>query len=1002
MEIVDGMCRICEDVIPVYSDTLPLFKFQREPDRDLKELANNIRWFKSYSTCTHLYKSFIIFDVQTPPSKFVIRPRKGPKSKAKSHCKHQHGQPTDIYAKRCKQIKARLLSSIGPKTYDIYANLKVENDNFQTIIQKLTRHFSPKDHKRVRIANFRKIAQHSDETIDKFIERLREAASGCEFTNVDDELINQIIDKTTSESLKTHLTLTENLDLKEVLRVGRALETLKTRTLLDNEEINRINYQPNSNQNTDVYRKVRPNDTCGHCGYEYPHINRSCPASNHTCAKCKKQNHFESVCRSYRHSGDSNTWHQNSNKRKRKDQSQNKKYQQKYHRPKPVERNPKYPNTINKVDEENESEDDIENIFSLDQRSSKRKYVFIQMLNGEPSFLVDTGTTLNVIDQITFESLDFDQVKIEPCTTRVYGYGSSQALHMLGVFTTNVTFQNKSINTRFAISKGNSGCILGLETLEALEIISITCSINDELNKYPNLFSGKVGKFKDIKVKLHINQNVVPVRQPHRRIPFHLRDRVEDEIQRMLDMDIIEPASGPTPWVSPIVVVPKPGQPDKIRICTDAPPESRYVTVFSTHIGLFQYKRLNFGINCAAEIFQNQVQEAIKDIKNTKNISDDIIIHGKTKLEHDNALHALFKRLEEIGATINKEKLIIDAPEIKFFGIIFSGDGVKPDNLKVKALKEAKLPKNASELRSFLGLATYVARFIKDYATISEPLWRLTKLNTKWNWEKEHNDAFEKVKESITTNAMAHFDKSFDTLVIVDASPVGLGAILMQTNPKDPSDTRIIMFISRLLSDTEKRYSHIEKEALGLVWSCERLHLFIFSKKFKAITDNKAVELIFKNPKSNPPARIQRWCLRLSQYDFIIIHRPGKYNPADYLSRNPIENPTCHNPAEEYVYFIETELGPPAVTKQQIAEYTLRDVSLQNVIKMINDQPHVLDQTVQCFAQIKEQLTVTNSGIVLKGLQIVIPEKLQSKIITIAHEGHIGVAKTKALLRELL
>ncbi|CAF1102213.1 unnamed protein product, partial [Brachionus calyciflorus] len=93
---------------------------------------------------------------------------------------------------------------------------------------------------------------------------------------------------------------------------------------------------------------------------------------------------------------------------------------------------------------------------------------------------------------------------------------------------------------------------------------------------------------------------------------------------------------------------------------------------------------------------------------------------------------------------------------------IFSGDGVKPDNLKGKALKEAKLPKNASELRSFLGLATYVARFIKDYETILEPLWRLTKLNTKWNWEKEHNDAFEKVQDSITTYAMAHFDKSLN------------------------------------------------------------------------------------------------------------------------------------------------------------------------------------------------------------------------------------------------
>ena len=155
-----------------------------------------------------------------------------------------NGQPNEAYIKRCKQIKARILSCIGPKTYDTYANLKEENDNFNTIIQKLTKHFSPKDHKRVRIANFRKIAQHMDEPVDKFVERLREAASGCEFSNVDDEIINQIIDKTASDALKTHLTLTENLDLKEVLRVGRALETLKTSTQNTTEEIRAPTHQP--------------------------------------------------------------------------------------------------------------------------------------------------------------------------------------------------------------------------------------------------------------------------------------------------------------------------------------------------------------------------------------------------------------------------------------------------------------------------------------------------------------------------------------------------------------------------------------------------------------------------------------------------------------------------------------------------------------------------------------------------------------------------------------
>jgi hypothetical protein len=147
------------------------------------------------------------------------------------------------------------------------------------------------------------------------------------------------------------------------------------------------------------------------------------------------------------------------------------------------------------------------------------------------------------------------------------------------------------------------------------------------------------------------------------------------------------------------------------------------------------------------------------------------------------------------------------------------------------------------------------------------------------------------------------------------------------------------------------------------------------------------VELIFGNPKSNPPARIQRWCLRLSQYDFEIVHKPGKYNPADYLSRNPVENPTAYNPAEEYINFVETQHCPPAVTTKQVAEATKVDPSLQNVIKMVKNLPHVIDDTVQRFTHIKDNLTVTDSGIILKRTQLVIPVKLQEILISIAHEG---------------
>ena len=181
----------------------------------------------------------------------------------------------------------------------------------------------------------------------------------------------------------------------------------------------------------------------------------------------------------------------------------------------------------------------------------------------------------------------------------------------------------------------------------------------------------------------------MPVAQRHRRIPFHLRDKVDAEIQRLIDLDIIERVNGPTDWVSPIVVVNKPHSPGEVRICIDmrqanrAIKRSRYVqptvddiqnklngsavyskldlragyhqltldknsrhmTTFATHSGLFQYKRLNFGISSASEVFQNVVEQVIQGINGAFNISDDIIVYGKTQRDHDKALKLVFKRL---------------------------------------------------------------------------------------------------------------------------------------------------------------------------------------------------------------------------------------------------------------------------------------------------------------------------------------------------------------------
>ena len=185
-------------------------------------------------------------------------------------------------------------------------------------------------------------------------------------------------------------------------------------------------------------------------------------------------------------------------------------------------------------------------------------------------------------------------------------------------------------------------------------------------------------------------------------------------------------------------------------------------------------------------------------------------------------------------------------------------------------------------------MANYCSRFIKDFASISAPLRELTRKDTPWHWGPEHARALQTIKDSLTSNTvMSYFDPGKDTELVVDASPVGLGAILYQNNKS--GERRTIAYASRALSDVERRYSQTEKEALAIVWTCEHFHLYLYGNPFTLVTDHKALEIICNNPCSKPPARIERWGLRLQPYDLRVGYRKGKENPAEYVSRHPIQ-----------------------------------------------------------------------------------------------------------------
>ena len=267
-----------------------------------------------------------------------------------------------------------------------------------------------------------------------------------------------------------------------------------------------------------------------------------------------------------------------------------------------------------------------------------------------------------------------------------------------------------------------------------------------------------------------------------------------------------------------------------------------------------------FGISSAPEAYQHVIQQSLQGCEGVANISDDIIIHGKNTEKHDRRLQRVLERLKKENLTLNAEKCRFHMTQMVFMGLVLNDNGIGPAEDKVKAIVEAREPQSASEVRSFLGLANYNARFIPDFATVAEPLRRLTKKGVRFEFGEEQKNAFNELKRRLSSaETLGYFDKDAKTLIIADASPVGLGAILIQ---EQQGGKRVISYASKSLSAVEKRYLQTEKGTLAVVWASERFHVYLYGIEFELYTDHRPLETIYSS-RSKPCARIERWILRL-------------------------------------------------------------------------------------------------------------------------------------------
>ena len=364
------------------------------------------------------------------------------------------------------------------------------------------------------------------------------------------------------------------------------------------------------------------------------------------------------------------------------------------------------------------------------------------------------------------------------CSRKLFAYGSKEPLEITGSFKAEVSIGMSTEKAELIVVEGQVQNLLGKETAVKLNVRRLgpdlvnSISGKDLREQYKEVFTG-LGKLKNFQLQIPIDKSVKPIAQNLRPVPFSLREEIEKKLERLLEMDIIERAEGPTPWVSPIVAAPKPN--GDIRLCVDMrqansailrerhpiptvdevlqnlncskvfskldlnlafhqielSEESRSITTFVTHKGLFRYKRLMFGISCAPEMYQRIIFQTLQGCTGVINIFDDIVVHGATKEDHDRNLEGLLQRLSEKGLTLNFNKCQFNLSEIDFMGHLLTARGIGPEKTKIEAITEARRPETASEIRSFLGLVNFCARFITDLTTLTEPLRRLTKQGAK-------------------------------------------------------------------------------------------------------------------------------------------------------------------------------------------------------------------------------------------------------------------------------
>ena len=910
-----------------------------------------------------------------------------------------------------KQIST-LLYCMGEDAEDTLSSTNItaeERRKYESVLGKFDEFFKVRRNVIFERAKFNRRIQQRGESVEQFITALYSLVESCNYGDLRDEMIrDRIVVGISDSSLSERLQMMADLTLEKAMTLVRQREavhenqlTLKGQ-LKPEMRLESIQKQPpfkgKQKPPKNAYQ-AKTQHKCTRCGRS-SHSRNQCPARDAECHKCHKRGHYSAQCLTKSVSEISD--------------------------PPPSQDLPDY---------------DLAYLNTIGSGKTTM-WTCIVLVNGqETCFKVDTGAEVTVMSAQECANLGLGV--IQQATKQLRGPDGSP-LTVDGQVTAKLAYKDHECTHTIFILRSLKHNLLGLPAIRDLQILPKVDSIDQTPKmQFPSLFAG-LGEFKGAPYEIKLKPDFKPFAlYTPRTVALPLREKVQAELQRMQELGVISPIEEPTPWCSGMVVVPK--KSGQVRICVDyrvlnesvlrevhplpkvdetlaqmtgaavfskldancgfwqipLDESSRKLTTFITPFGRFCFNRMPFGICSAPEYFQRRMSSILTGHKGVLCHMDDVFIFGSDQREHDERLQAALQTIKDAGVTLNADKCKFSQSSVTFLGHVIDRNGISADPSKTRAVLEMSKPTSVTELRRYLGMVNQLGKFSPKLSDLSQPLRELLSKNRSWTWGSAQEASFGEIKRELATpTVLALYDTAAPTKISADASAYGLGAVLLQQHV---DHWKPVAFASRSMTDTESRYSQIEKEALALVWACDKFSDYILGKDIQLETDHKPlVPLLGKTNLDCLPPRVLRFRLRLMRFSYTISHVPGKHlYTADTLSRAPVSVPeTTHELENNYTEcFVNNIVSSLPASSDRLHCYRTAqqaDSTCQRVASLCKEGwPNRIQQVahdLRRFWPVRGELTMYD-GLLLRGSRIVVPHKLQKETLEKIHCGHQGIRK---------